>query len=116
MLQSEKLAHDTVGHIPREISRYTNYFIKEVGTVDGIVLSTIYRQSPIPSGGTEIAIQLNFEHDNEQIRKKMKKKYYKTTLGMKNALTRKLTMWKSWEELCINVEYMYSFYRNYFIF
>ena len=52
---------ETVGHIPREVSRHVYFFIKEEGgRVDGSVLSTSYRPSPIPSGGLEIPLILTF--------------------------------------------------------
>ena len=51
----------TVGHIPREISRFVFYFIREEGgTVNGRLLSTRYRPSPIPAGGLEVPLELNF--------------------------------------------------------
>lgn len=51
----------TVGHIPREISRHVYFFLKEEnGKVDGLVYSTKYRPSPIPAGGLEIPLLLNF--------------------------------------------------------
>ena len=51
----------TVGHIPREISRHVYFFIKsEGGSVNGIVISTKYRTSPIPSGGLKIPLLLTF--------------------------------------------------------
>ena len=51
----------TVGHIPREISRHVCFFIKsEGGSVNGTVISTKYRTSPIPAGGLEIALLLTF--------------------------------------------------------
>ena len=47
----------TVGHIPREISRHVYFFIKsEGGSVNGTVISTKYRTSPIPTGGLEIPL------------------------------------------------------------
>ena len=50
-----------MGHIPREVSRHCYYFIKdEGGCIDGSVLSTNYRHSPIPSGGLEIPLILTF--------------------------------------------------------
>ena len=52
----------TVGHIPREISRHVYFFIKEEGgKVYGSVLSKKYRPSPIPAGGLEIPLTLNFQ-------------------------------------------------------
>ena len=51
----------TVGHILREISRHVYFFIKsEGGSVNGIVISTKYRTSPIPAGGLEIPLLLTF--------------------------------------------------------
>ena len=51
----------TVGHIPRGISRHVYFFIKsEGGSVNGIVISTKYRTSPIPAGGLEIPLLLTF--------------------------------------------------------
>ena len=45
----------TVGHIPREISRYVYFFIKEEdGKVFGTLKSLKYKASPIPSGGLEL--------------------------------------------------------------
>ena len=41
----------TVGHIPRELSRYVCFFIKEENEkVFGILKSLKYKKSPIPSG------------------------------------------------------------------
>ena len=42
---------ETVGHIPREVSRHTYFYVKKEGCIDRSVLSTRYRPSPIPSGG-----------------------------------------------------------------
>ena len=43
---------ETVGHISKEVSRHTYFDIKEDGgRMDGSVLSTCYRPSPIPSIG-----------------------------------------------------------------
>ena len=51
----------TFGHIPREISRHVYFFIKsEGGSVNGTVISTKYRTSPIPAGGLEIPLLLTF--------------------------------------------------------
>ena len=51
----------TVGHIPRELSRDVYFFIKSEGdSVNGTVISTKYRTSPIPAGGLEIPLLLTF--------------------------------------------------------
>ena len=49
---------ETVGHIPREISRFCYYFLNYGGCLEGRVRSPRYRQSPIHSGGLEIQIRL----------------------------------------------------------
>jgi len=67
----EQLA--TVGHIPREISRHVYFFLKEEGgKVDGHVFSTQYRPSPIPAGGLEIPLLLNFRSPRYVTHQKMK--------------------------------------------
>ena len=51
----------TVGHIPREISRYVYFFIKEEnGKVFGTLRSLKNKASPIPSGGLEFPLSLTF--------------------------------------------------------
>ena len=50
----------TVGHVPREISRYIYYFIRHGGMIDGHVADLAKRRSPIPAGGTEINLKLFF--------------------------------------------------------
>lgn len=69
----------TVGHIPREISRHTYFFLKEEGgTIDGIVQSVQYRPSPIPAGGLEIPLLLTFKSRRYITHTKMKE--FVTTL------------------------------------
>ena len=51
----------TVGHIPREISRHVQFFIKIKGKrVNGHVKSLTFRPSSIPSGSLETPLQLTF--------------------------------------------------------
>ena len=58
----------TVGHIPREISRYVYFFIKEEGgRVSGKLKSLSYKASPIPSGGLEVPLSLKFKCDTKWI-------------------------------------------------
>ena len=51
----------TVGHIPREISRYVYFSIKEEnGNVSGTLKSLKYKLSQIPSRGLEVPLLLTF--------------------------------------------------------
>ena len=51
-----RLTAEIFGHIPREISRATSFFFDRGGIVEGYVLDTKYRPSPIPRGGLEIVL------------------------------------------------------------
>ena len=63
----------TVGHIPREISRHVYFFLKEEnGQIDGTVHSVDYRPSPVPAGGLEIPLVLNFKSSSYVTHMKMK--------------------------------------------
>lgn len=63
----------TVGHVPREISRHTFFYLKEEnGKIDGLVHSTQYRPSPIPAGGLEIPLMLTFKSKTFITHEKMK--------------------------------------------
>ena len=58
----------TVGHIPREISRYVYFFIKqEGGKVNRKLNSLNYKASPIPSGGLEVPLSLKFKCDEKWV-------------------------------------------------
>ena len=51
----------TVGHIPREISRYVYFFIEEEnGNVSGTIKSLKCKSFPIPSGGLKVPLLLKF--------------------------------------------------------
>ena len=64
---------ETVGHIPREISRHTYFYIKEEGgRIDGFVLSTGYRPSPIPGGGLQVPLMMTFGSPRYVTHQKMK--------------------------------------------
>ena len=63
----------TVGRIPREISRYVYFFIKqEGGRVYGKLKSLKYKPSPIPSGGLEVPLLLKFESQDKWVTDTMK--------------------------------------------
>ena len=50
----------TVGHIPRELSRFFWFFIKRGGSINGFVKSVAHRKSPIAEGGLEVPLKLAF--------------------------------------------------------
>ena len=68
----DKIGPVTVGHIPREISRFVYFFLHEQGAIFGTVVDTEPRISPIPEGGLEIKLFLNFTHPVERILNRMK--------------------------------------------
>ena len=57
----------TVGHIPREISRHCYFFLKEEGNIEGHLISTDFKVSPIPAGGLEVPLLLKFSVKRERI-------------------------------------------------
>ena len=57
-----RLHNLTIGHIPREISRFVFFFLHHGGSVDGKVIDLNRRRSPIPCGGLEIKLKLYFRH------------------------------------------------------
>ena len=64
---------ETVGHILREVSRDTYFYIKEEGgRIDCSDLSTRYRPSPIPSGELEILLKMTFRRPRYITHQKMK--------------------------------------------
>lgn len=67
----DRIVAVTVGHIPRELSRFVFYFIHEGGSVSGTVASLTPNLSPIPEGGLEIPILMHFTHGNKVNLQKM---------------------------------------------
>ena len=64
----------TVGDIPREISRYVYFFIKEEnGNVSGTTKSLKYKSFPIPSGGLKVPLLLKFSSKDKWVVDNMEK-------------------------------------------
>lgn len=57
-LPGSLLFESTVGHLPREISRFTRYVILYGAIVVVKILNTHHRRSPLVQGGLEIPIQV----------------------------------------------------------
>ena len=58
-----RLADSTVGHLPREISRATRFFLLRGGVVCAKVIDKTHRRSPLVQGGLEIPVQVTAEID-----------------------------------------------------
>ena len=59
-----RIADSIVGHLPREISRFTRFFISRGGTVKVMVVDSKYRRSPLIQGGLEIPVTVHIELDS----------------------------------------------------
>lgn len=56
----------TVGHFPREISRFVHFFLKRDGAICAHVTSKQRNGSPIKQGGLEILIMVTATHNNNE--------------------------------------------------
>ena len=54
----EEGKYEAVGHLPREISRATKFFMDRGATVTATLISEHYRRSPLVQGGMEIACRV----------------------------------------------------------
>ena len=61
-----KITADVVGHVPKEISRAVFFFISRGGKVVGRVLDEKCYPSPIPKGGLEILLMVQFKIADEK--------------------------------------------------
>ena len=61
-----KITADVVGHVPKEISRAVFFFISRGGKVIGRVLNEKRCPSPIPKGGLEILLMVQFKIADEK--------------------------------------------------
>ena len=66
LVRVDRIVPDIVGHIPREISRFVQFFIQHGGQLSAQVLSERYRPSPIPKGGLEIILMAKFKISDKQ--------------------------------------------------
>ena len=77
-----RLTESVVGHLPKEVSRYTYYIILHGAKVTAMVIDTHHRRSPLMQGGLEIPIQVTVEMDlTEKNRQCLDK--YETLVGEK---------------------------------
>ena len=87
IIRADKIGPVTVGHIPREISRFVYFFLHEGDAVSGTVVDTRSCVFPIPEGGLEIKWLLHFTHP---VVEKMKELTNKRTIGRNFQFQRKL--------------------------
>ena len=52
----------TVGHFPREVSRFVHMFVKHEGTIAARLKSTAHRRSKITQGGLELVMTVEASH------------------------------------------------------
>lgn len=50
---------DTVGHLPRELSRVTKFLLDRDAVVSAVLTSSTYRRSPLVQGGLEIPCKVS---------------------------------------------------------
>ena len=62
----DRIGPVTVGHVPRELTRFIFYFTQEGGSVTGTVASTTPGISPIPEGRLQVPILMHFTHENKK--------------------------------------------------
>ena len=58
------LREEIVGHLPREISRFTYFIIVHGGVVTVKVIDVNHRRSPLIQGGLEIPVEISVEMEN----------------------------------------------------
>ena len=66
VLLPNKLARVVVGHIPREISRYTWHAILNGALITGKVENAKLKASPLVQGGLEIIMRLKVQWNDEK--------------------------------------------------
>ena len=64
-----------VGHLPREISRFTRFIILHGATVKVKVSETKYRRSPLIQGGLEIPVEVEVQMENSSENEQALSKY-----------------------------------------
>ena len=66
-----------VGHIPKEISCYTQYIVEHGASVDPFVLATHHHPSLLIQGGLEIPIKLVMKLTDNEVNSAKLQKYHK---------------------------------------
>ena len=91
--------YDSVGHIPREISRFCRYVVNYSGLLEARVRDPKYRPSPISSRGLQILISLHVSRGTPTVFDKMEnclQKYYvEPDIIMNNASIEEGSFWNT---------------------
>ena len=66
MISQGKLIPKTVGHVPKELSRATWFFLMRGGKISDSVFEKKYRPSPIPKGRLEIMLEVELKIENSK--------------------------------------------------
>ena len=61
------LAPSIIGHLPKEISRYTRYIVEHGAHVCAFVISTTHRVTPLTQGGLEIPIRVEIKLPYDEV-------------------------------------------------
>ena len=69
------LAPSIIGHLPKEVSRYTRHIIEHVAQLCAFVISTTHRVSPLIQGGLEIPIRVEIKLPYYEVNDSNLKKY-----------------------------------------
>lgn len=72
---ASRLTPVVVGHLPREISRFTRFIILHGATVKVKVSDTKYRRSPLIQGGLEIPVEVDVQMENSSENQQALSKY-----------------------------------------
>ena len=76
-----RLADSTVGHLPREISSATRFFLLRGGVFCAKVIDKNHRRSPLVQGGLEIPVQVTAEMDLTERNKAILGRYKKIVVS-----------------------------------
>ena len=69
------LAPSIIGHLPKEISRYTRYIIEHGAQFCAFVISTTHRVSPLIQGGLEVPVRVEIKLPYNEVNDSNLKKY-----------------------------------------
>ena len=86
----DKLIPVVVMHIPREISRFVSFFMDYGGRMEGVILPSWFKASPILRGGLKIILRTKFTIAEEKSKylhhlKELVKDYYESATDLRRS-------------------------------